>query len=257
MKRFYRFAPSINKERLTPLCKVVDNVLRLGQGIVAIMEGQKVHNCTFIADVLKTMRWKCRIASLHYNERQWQDLVRAGSLSKKRTNTQGFGTMALAETLYICYNDKVPKAHEETRKFINPGMSVAANAWRDIAVSTEEDLAVVSMHDRMQVLADSSADLVDQDSFSDSDMADAEGEPVERPVCTKRGRGLTRQPSTPGVPLFSHPTAPPILLELIHIFNPQWLCIGTPGGGLSVKSGCRVGHSSVCFCPQRVSCAAS
>ncbi len=231
-KNLYRHFPPVNGLRLEAFCTAVDQIMQPGRDLVAILEGKVWSNRNTIVETIAKMRWKCRVLSVHYKEEQWRDLAQTGTQKKKFLKTQGFGTMSLAETVYICYRGKVPKLQETERRFVNPGASVSSDCWTDVKVVPESDLSWVSRADRAEVLAGSNFHTQpSEEDDEDNSSADAGGQ-----TYTRRGRALTRNRSSTDVPLFCHPTPPEIIQELIHVFTVQWVALGTPEGGVACKA---------------------
>ena len=205
-----------------------------GRDLVCILEGRVWGNRAIISHVLHKFGWRCRPVALSYHEGQWQDLVNSGTRTKRSRKHVGVGTMCVSDTLYFCYKGKMPTSHETTHKYINPGSSVASNVWSDIPVVKEKDMAWVKKEDRAAVLAGSTFECSGRSESSEEEDGEIGDSPSSQRA--KRNQALVRVRTTDEVPMFSHPTSPEIVKELIHIFHPQWMFTGTPEGGVSIKA---------------------
>ena len=90
----------------------------------------------------------------------------------------------------------------------------------------------------------SSSDSDISGSGPDEENAEAKEKTVETGRKTKetsgktkqrRGRALLRASSSTDVNLFSHPTPPALIKELLHEFAPGWLLLGTGEGGHALR----------------------
>ncbi|CAE7734968.1 unnamed protein product [Symbiodinium sp. CCMP2592] len=215
-----------------------------GRDVIFIFSGKVKSNEDAILKQARALKWSGKEFYLHYDPRQ---MAENGYFARMR----GLANAGTAEKLFLFWKGQVPKDFKKNRMFVDPGSATYMDSILRVPVAAAREHGLVStsiyelwdkadgttpgsssMTDPSMAVATSAADGGEGENATNPD-AQAE-EKLRKRKYTKRGRALTRAPSTDEVVLFPHDMAGALMKEMVHESNAQFVLLGTPGMGSGI-----------------------